>query len=37
MMQQVIEFIMMHPRAIPLAILAFMAGYIVKDPRGYFK
>lgn len=37
MMQQVIEFIITHPRAIPLVLLAFLVGLMVKDPRGYFK
>ncbi len=37
MIQQVIEFVLSHPRAIPVVLLAFMAGLIIKDPRGYLK
>ena len=36
-MQQVIEFVLSHPRAIPAELLAFLVGLMVKDPRGYFK
>lgn len=37
MMQQLIEFVLSHPRAITMVLLAFMVGLVVKDPRGYLK
>ncbi len=37
MMQQLIEFLLSHPRAIPAVIMALMIGYFMRDPRGYFE
>ncbi len=37
MMQQLIEFVLSHPRAIPAVIMALMIGYFIRDPRGYFE
>lgn len=37
MMQQLIEFVLSHPRAIPAVIMALMIGYFLRDPKGYLE
>lgn len=37
MMQQLIEFVLSHPRAIPVVLIALAVGYMVRDPRGYLE
>lgn len=37
MMQQLIEFVLSHPRAIPVVLIALAVGYLLRDPHGYLE